>query len=139
MHSTAAGIDGLPTCLLRPRLLPAAKRAGDQPEQPQPGGPPAPAPDAAATSDNATAHIAAGLNAVFKRISATRAVPDSWRRAILVPIYKGKADITSYHPLSAPTVACRMWSSLTNKALMDAAEGVLPDTMFGFRPGLACA
>jgi hypothetical protein len=28
MHSTAAGIDGLPTCLLRPRLLPAAQRAG---------------------------------------------------------------------------------------------------------------
>jgi hypothetical protein len=40
MHSTAAGIDGLPTCLLRPRLLPALERAGDQPEQPQPGGTP---------------------------------------------------------------------------------------------------
>jgi hypothetical protein len=30
-QSTAAGIDGLPTCLLKPRLLPAAERAGDQP------------------------------------------------------------------------------------------------------------
>jgi hypothetical protein len=28
-----------------------------------------------------------------------------------------------------------VWSSITNKALMDATEGVLPNTMFGFRPG----
>jgi hypothetical protein len=55
-----------------------------------------------------------------------------------VPVYKGKGDqagISSYRPLSVPTVACRVWSSLTNKALMDATsvtgtEGVLPDTMF---------
>jgi hypothetical protein len=31
-----------------------------------------------------------------------------------------------------------VWSSLTNKDLMGATEGVLPDTMFGFRLGLAC-
>jgi hypothetical protein len=61
---------------------------------------------------------------------------------VLVPIYKGKGDqavISCYRPLSFPTVACRVWSSLTNKALMDATGGVLPDTMFGFRPGFSCA
>jgi hypothetical protein len=50
-----------------------------------------------------------------------------------------QADITSYRPLSVPTVACRVWSSLTNKELMDATEGVLLDTTFGFRPGFSCA
>jgi hypothetical protein len=67
--------------------------------------------------------------------AAVESFPDSWRTAVLVPIYKGKgdqADISSYRPLSVPTVACRVLSSLTNKALMNATEGVLPDTMFGF-------
>jgi predicted membrane-bound mannosyltransferase len=78
---------------------------------------PGPAPDAAATSANANAHIAADLHAVFERISANRAVPASWHRAIPVPIYKGKgdqADITSYRPLSVPTVACRVWRCLAS-------------------------
>jgi hypothetical protein len=59
-----------------------------------------------------------------------------------VLIYKGRddqANIASYRPPLVPAVACRVWSSLTNKALMDATEGVLPDTMFGFRPGFSCA
>jgi hypothetical protein len=105
------------------RLLPAAERAGDQPEQPQPGGNPAPAPDAVACPINATAYIAAGLHAVFERVSAARAVPDSWRTAVLVPIYKGKgdqADITSYRPLSGPTVACRVWRCLASGQVVPA-------------------
>jgi hypothetical protein len=32
-----------------------------------------------------------------------------------------------------------LWSSLTNKTLMGLIEDVLPDTMFGFRPGFSCA
>jgi hypothetical protein len=113
MLCTAAGIDCLPTCLLRPRLPPAVERAGNQPEQPQPGGTPAPKPDAAAAaSANVTVQIAdAGLHAVFERIRVTRAVPASRCSAILVPIYKGKgdqADISSYRPLSVSTVACRV-------------------------------
>jgi hypothetical protein len=99
MHSMAAGIDGLPTCLLRPRLPPAAAEAGDQPAQPQQD---TTAAAANATPANANASIAAGLHAVFERVNATTAVPDSWRTAILVPIYKGRgdqADITNYRPL----------------------------------------
>jgi hypothetical protein len=84
MHSTAAGIGGTLTCLLRPRLLPASagprEQAGDQPAQPV-GDPPA-----AACPTNATAHIAAGLHVVFERVSAARAAPDSWRTAVLVLI-----------------------------------------------------
>ena len=131
MISTAAGIDGLPTCLFKP-WLPPAPPAGDNQPDPLP---------ARATAANALARIAAGLHAVFKRISSESAVPTSWHTAVLVPIYKCKgdqADISNYRPLSVPTVACRVWSSLTNKVLMDLTADVLPDTMFGFRPGLSC-
>ena len=129
MTSTAAGVDGLPTYLFKPQLAPATPEGGERPALP---------PEA--TAANALAHIAAGLHAVFERVSAAGAVPDSWRTAVLVPIYKkgDQADVTNYRPLSVPTLACRVWSSLTNTALMKLVEDALPDTMFGFRPGFAC-
>ena len=51
---------------------------------------------------HARAHIATVLHAVFERISASGTVPDSWRRAVLVPIYKkgDHAAISNYRPLS---------------------------------------
>jgi hypothetical protein len=78
MDSHAAGVDGLPTCLFRDASQPALP-----PE---------------ATTSNARAHIAAALHAVFERTSATGTIPEGWRRAVLVPIYKkgDKADISNY-------------------------------------------
>jgi hypothetical protein len=40
-----------------------------------------------------------------------------------------------------PSVACRLWSSITNKKLMAACSerGLLPDVMFGFTPGKSCS
>ncbi len=63
---------------------------------------------------------------------------------MLSPIYKNKgdlADITNYRPLSIPSVACRLWSSITNQKLMAACSerGLLPDVMFGFTPGKSCS
>ncbi len=106
-----------------------------------PGGGSPPALPIEAIAANTRAHIATALHAIFERISATGIVPDSWRRAVLVPIYKkgDKADISNYRPLSAsPPVACRVWSSLVNKKLMAQTDDVLPDTIFGFRAGRAC-
>jgi hypothetical protein len=37
------------------------------------------------------------------------------------------------------TVVCRVWSFLVNEKLMALTDNVLPDTMFGFRAGRACA
>ena len=42
------------------------------------------------------------MQAVFERVGAASAVPNSWRTAVLVPIYKNKgdqSDITNYRPL----------------------------------------
>ena len=86
--------------------------------------------------------LAQGLHSIFERISATGQVPQQWRAAVLVPIYKDKgdmADVSNYRPLSVPTISCRIWSSLTNKRLMEATKDILPDTMFGFRPKRGCS
>jgi hypothetical protein len=89
MDSHAAGVDGLPTCLFRPRL---PEPAGDAS---QPALPPE------ATTSNARAHIAAALHAVFERISVTGTVRYSWRRAVLVPTRRAT------RPTSPTTAPCR--------------------------------
>ena len=126
LDSTAAGVDGLPVCLFKPSL------SSDQ----HPPLPPR------ATPANAIAHIAAALHTVFDRISESATVPSSWRTSWLVPTYKHKgdrADAASYRPLAVPTVACRVWSAITNAKLLALTAGQLPDTMFGFRPEMSCS
>ncbi len=135
MGNTSAGPDGIPSALLKPSLrqLPPTPPGHGNPENSQ-----EPLP----STKDATAAIAQGLHALYARISATGSVPVQWRTTLLVPIYKGKgqaAEISNYRPLSMPTVACRLWSSIMNQRLMDATACILPDTMFGFRPGRRCA
>jgi hypothetical protein len=49
--------------------------------------------------------------------------------------------MSSYRPLSIPTVACRIWSSsIINHKLLSATthKCILPDVMHGFMPGKSC-
>ena len=142
MGKTAAGPDGIPAALLKPTL----PRAPPCPPQPQPDAPPpddttdteAPPP----RTQDAIAAVAQGLHKLYSCISSSGRVPEQWRTALLVPIYKGRgqaADVANYRPLSMPTVACRLWSSIMNQRLMAASKAILPDSMFGFRPGRRCA
>ncbi len=137
MDDTAAGPDGSPSALFKPTL---PSPPPTPPEEPTPAEPSS--QEAMPTSKDATAAIAEGLHLLYSCISSTGQVPQQWRTTLLVPIYKGKgqaADISNYRPLSMPTVACRLWSSIMNQRLSKAAEKLLPDTMFGFRPGRRCA
>ncbi len=84
-------------------------------------------------------NFAGAMHVVFQSISSSAMVPEQWHTALLMPIYKGKgqllADPSNYRPLSIPDVACRVWGSILNQRLLDATRDILPDTMFGFRPG----
>jgi exonuclease III len=140
MDNTSAGPDGIPSALLKPNLPPppTPPTSPDAATHTNPDNTQDPLP----TTKDAIAKIAQGLHLLYSRISATGQVPEQWRTALLVPIYKGKgqaADISNYRPLSMPTVACRLWSSIMNQRLTAAAKEILPDTMFGFRPGRRCA
>ncbi len=128
MDSVAAGADGFPTALYKPSLPPTPA------DQPVAASPPQEQQTSAA---QAIANIAEGLQLVYAAISTSGQVPLEWRTALLIPIYKGKgqlAELASYRPLSVPTVACRIWSSIINQRLLNACKDILPDTMFGFRP-----
>ena len=140
MDSHAAGTDGIPTALFKPWVASLPRQRGAeggiasvQASQPS-----------VAAAPNAVAHIAAGLHLVYERISQSATVPSGWRSALLAPIHKGKgdlADISNYRPLSMPSVACRVWSCIINKKLMQAAgeKNILPDVMYGFLPGKSCS
>ncbi len=136
MQSHAAGVDGIPTALFKPW----APSPGDEDrsetvvdDEADPG-----------TATDAVGHIAQGLSLVFDCISRSSTVPAEWCTGLLSPIYKNKgdlADIANYRPLSIPTVACRLWSSITNQKLMKVCsdKGLLPDVMFGFTQGKSCS
>jgi hypothetical protein len=138
MHSEAAGVDGIPTDLFKPyapqqteELDSETAAAGTVPASQFP------------SQSNSVAHVAAALHTVFKRISESASVPTEWRTAMLSPLYKSKGDledVSSYRPLSIPTVACRIWSSIINHKLLSATtdKGILPDVMYGFMPGKSC-
>ena len=128
MSTSSAGIDGIPSALLKPYLPPPPPPTGD----PTPLAPPPP---------DATAVIAGKLQSIYKSISQMGCVPQQWQMAVLAPIYKEKGDpgdIGNYRPLSIPTVSCRIWSNIMNSKLMAATADILPDTMFGFRSQRNC-
>lgn len=130
MDSKAAGTDGVPTALLKPALPAQPEDDNTQMEAPASQQPP--------SSKEAISSIAEALHIIYRKISDTASVPEQWHTALLMPIYKGKgqlSDISNYRPLSVPSVACRLWGSIINQRLLDATKDILPDTMFGFRPG----
>ena len=64
----------------------------------------------------------------YSCISSSGRVPERWRTALLVPIYKGRgqaADVTNHRPLPMPTVACRLWSSSMNQGLTAVTKAIL--------------
>ena len=83
------------------------------------------------------------LEALFAAISHTGEVPSCFQQTLIVPIYKGKGDHTddsSYRPLSIPDAICRLWGATVEHALTEwlTEHNILPDSMFGFRPGRGC-
>jgi hypothetical protein len=134
--TTACGIDGIPPTLLHPKLPHPDMHTNSNQAAVQLAEAHMP------LTGNAVAHIAAALHTVYQRISDSGNVPLQWCSALLVPIYKGKGgvgDMTSYRPLSIPSSACRLWSSMLNAKLMQATKEYLPDVMFGFRPHRSCS
>ena len=136
MSRTSAGVDGIPSALLKPYVPCPSPPPPPQP-QPPPSTPPPPPPPSQADTIFA---MATALHLVFSKVCSCQ-VPHQWRLALLSPIHKkgSLSDISNYRPLSVPSVSCRLWSSVLNNKLMAATDQLLPDSMFGFRPGRSCS
>ena len=72
------------------------------------------------------------LNTCFR----TRAVPEEWKQALVVNIYKGKgseSDPANYRPISLLNVLYKIYASMLQKRLATAHDKHLRSTQFGFR------
>ena len=61
------------------------------------------------------------LKLIFQRSLETSELPEVWKKAAVVPIYKkgDRADVANYRPVSLTSVACRLMESIIKRALVD--------------------
>ena len=82
------------------------------------------------------------LASIFRESVDTGVVPQAWKVADVVPIYKkgGKEDPGNYRPVSLTSVPCKILESIIRDQLMThlQTEGLLADAQHGFRPGRSC-
>lgn len=68
--------------------------------------------------------------------------PLTWREAKIVPVYKGKGKRTcleNYRPVALTSVLGKLVESVIRGQMRDWLDPLLPDTMYGFRPGRGTA
>jgi hypothetical protein len=70
------------------------------------------------------------------------AIPSDWKKAIVVPIYKGgdRSLVSSYGPVSLTSVVCKQMEHVTASYLRTIwnKNDWLFDGQHGFRPGYSC-
>ncbi len=68
-------------------------------------------------------------------------VPVDWKRAIIVPLYKGKgsrSECSSYRGISLQSVPGKMHGRILTERLIEVTEGKLSEKLGGFRKGRGC-
>ena len=69
-----------------------------------------------------------------------QAVPQAWKLANVVPIYKGKGsklDVSNYRPISLTNVFCKLMEKLVRKSIVEhlEANNLISASQSGFRSG----
>ena len=75
---------------------------------------------------------------IFNRCFREQKVPKSWKKALIVSIYKGKgsdSDPANYRPISLLSTFYKISASLLQIRLAAAHNHHLRDTQYGFRAG----
>jgi hypothetical protein len=78
------------------------------------------------------------LTNIFNMSVQQQAIPDAWKLANVVPIYKGKGsklDVTNYRPISLTNVFCKLMESLIRKKVVDFLDtnNLISESQSGFR------
>ena len=86
--------------------------------------------------------ILAPVCMIFEKSLREGRVPEDWRRANVVPIYKtrDKGKTKNYRPVSLTCQLCKVFEKLVRDELMEYSEGngLLKETQHGFRRGRSC-
>ena len=73
---------------------------------------------------------------LLNRCFESKTVPDSWKEAFVVSIYKGKgsdSDPANYRPISLLNTFYKIYAALLQKRLAISHDGKLRSTQYGFR------
>ena len=70
---------------------------------------------------------------ILKQALTAGHIPQEWRQALVVEIYKGKAN--NYRPISLLSTAYKLMARILQQRLEKAIDHRLRDTQFGFRAG----
>ncbi len=68
-------------------------------------------------------------------------VPDDWKKAIVVPLCKGKdsrSECSSYRGISLLSVPVKVYGRILTERLMEVTEGKVSEKQGGFRKGRGC-
>ncbi len=68
-------------------------------------------------------------------------VPDDWKKAIIVPLYKGKgskSECSCYRGISLLSVPGKVYGRILTERLMEVTEGKVSEEQRGFRKGREC-
>ncbi len=72
----------------------------------------------------------------MEKIQKKGEVPEDWKRAIIVPLYKGKggrSEFSSYRGISLLSVAGKVYGRILTERLMEVTEGKVSEEQGGFR------
>jgi Reverse transcriptase (RNA-dependent DNA polymerase) len=88
-------------------------------------------------------HFFAGpLAKIFEKLLTRGWVPNDWKTASVVPIYKkgAKGDPGNYRPVSLTSVPCKVMESIIKDEMMTFLESndLISDSQHGFRSGRSC-
>ena len=86
--------------------------------------------------------IAPILTVIFKRSYDTGEVPDEWRTANVIPIYKKgkKNEASNYRPISLTCISCKLLEHIITSSIMSHANthSILYSLQHGFRSMRSC-
>ena len=86
--------------------------------------------------------IAPMLTCLFNQSLATGEVPQDWKKAYVIPIYKkgSKSDPRNYRPISLTSIVCKTMEHILSSQIMHHIEsqGIFCKTQFGFRQKHSC-
>jgi hypothetical protein len=82
------------------------------------------------------------LQSIFTASYNRGTVPDDWKRANVVPVYKkgSKTDPANYRPISLTCIACKIMEHIITSAIMKHAESnnIFYKLQYGFRSKRSC-
>jgi Reverse transcriptase (RNA-dependent DNA polymerase)/Endonuclease-reverse transcriptase len=86
--------------------------------------------------------ITPSLCSIFNMSMSTGAVPEDWRKANVVPVFKkgDRADVGNYRPISLTSIASKLMEKLVSRRILChlQANDLINENQHGFLPGRSC-